>query len=1514
MKTMLPKTFNRLTLLAISLSVCSIGQAQTTIIKQDTTTMDTAADWGGTVPSSTTIGQFDTTISSGNEGALTLGANISLAGLLFEPVNGPVTVGSGNTLTLGTNGINMSAANNNVTLNCGLTLASGLQQWPVTGGTTLTIGGAFTHTGALVDFSNFGGTLGTLGDVNGILGPWTQYGTGTSMEYATVSGGAVSSYSGGTAAATAAAVTDTTGTVNYNVAAVGTVGAGASFNTLRYTGATGTLAGNFTANGLMNVAAVQLTISSGITVGATGELVVNCPASAGASYFDFTGPFTNSGGTLTINIPNSSSIVDFGDGTSGAQFANFSGLIELGNSIGTLKLRSDSPATTNVDKGMGNLTLDLGAGSVNLTSKGSQGGTPTYNIGSLIGGVNTSLHAADASGTSLVTYKIGNRNLNSEFDGIIGGGTGTIGITKAGTGTWTVTRANTYGGTTTISGGTLSTGPGGTLANGGTASSIGEANDTAATLVLDGGTLQYASTNAAVNINRLFTLTANGGGLDASGANTLTMVGNGGNPIVCSGSGARTLTLTGTNTGANTFAPVLVNGTLPGATSLAKNGAGEWVLIGANTYSGNTSISNGTLALSGSGSIANSSNIIVSSGAVFDVSALSSFTLASGQSLLGKGTNNGSVAAASGSSIYGDAGAAYGTNTFNNNLTLASGAACYLDVGTVHNGSNDLIAVAGTLTLNNTVFILNAPSGSSLDASADYVLMTAGSMAGGSSVVSSPTWGVAPLNAANFSVVISGNTVTLHHTASTPPSGTGSASPATLTRNQSTLLSVTATPGTYPIGSVVVDTTLIGGTPGQHLIEVGASAVYTNTFTVGPSVSPGNLSLPVTIYDNEATPLSGGTSIALTIVPVSEVWGGGSLSDANWSDAANWLSGVAPQNGDNLIFAGTRQPTPNMDNSYSISALTFSNTAGSFVIGTADSSTLTLTGGVTNNSAHTETLNVPISLSVAGIFNAAAGNIAVSEPISDVGGGLANAGTNTLILSGVNTYTGGTTISSGTLQINDPGQLNSGAYGANIVDNGAFTYNSTAAQALSGGISGTGSLTVDSGTLTLSGANSYTNGTIVNGGSLVFSAGQAIPASGILTLNSLGSVTVTSASGLPDVLVNGTNSITGNGNSGTSINTLNLAGTLTLFINGGSRVFDLTGSMTGSGNLILDSSSFGTLRFNGTAGDGSAVFNLGTGSAEANVRNTATAIALGGLIGGSSTILAGNNSAGPFMTYTIGGAGTNTEFDGAINDGSTGTGSTTVIKVGTGTLTLGGTCGYNGITTISNGTLLVNGSISGAGAVAVSGGTLGGSGSINGAVTVQAGGTLAPGAGASAAGTVLTINNSLTLLAGTNLMQVSHNSATSDSVAGSGTITYGGTLTVVTNAGDAPFALGDTFTLFNPASVSFSGGFTNFNLPPLSPGLAWNTSNLAVNGAISVVMTPPAFSSITVSGNNILLKAIGGTPGGPVTVLSSTNLTLPLASWSTVTAGSFDGLGDFNYTVSGALSSGQPQQFYILKQ
>jgi autotransporter-associated beta strand protein len=482
-----------------------------------------------------------------------------------------------------------------------------------------------------------------------------------------------------------------------------------------------------------------------------------------------------------------------------------------------------------------------------------------------------------------------------------------------------------------------------------------------------------------------------------------------------------------------------------------------------------------------------------------------------------------------------------------------------------------------------------------------------------------------------------------------------------------------------------------------------------------------------------------------------------------------------------------------------------------------------------------------------------------------------------------------------------------------VVNPGSVTFaNSTASYNVSGaGISGATSLVkTNSGTVVFSNTNNYTGGTFVSGGGIVFSTGAAIPASGTLTLNNTGAVTVTTANSLPNVLVNGTNAITGNGNSGTGIATLNDAGTLTLFISGGSAVFDLTGTMTGSGNLVLGSSSM-TLRFNGTAGDGSAIFNLGNATAIANVRSTGTtAISLGGLTGGSNTQLQGDNSGGGAnMTYTIGGANANTEFDGVIKNGTVGT--VALVKTGSGALTLTSTNSYTAGTTISGGMLIANniiGSATGSGAVTVAaGGALAGNGIISGAVAVNSGGTLSPGGNSIGA---LTFNNSLTLATGsTNIFAISQSPLTNDVAKISGALVNGGTL-IVTNIGANALAAGDAFQLFSAGS--YTGGFANVILPPLPAGLAWNTSSLNTAGTLSVVLAAaPAFNSVSISGNGLVLSGTGGVGNAGFILLGTTNLSAPLSSWTPLLTNQFDNFGNFNFT--NPMDPNSPQSFYLLQ-
>jgi autotransporter-associated beta strand protein len=84
--------------------------------------------------------------------------------------------------------------------------------------------------------------------------------------------------------------------------------------------------------------------------------------------------------------------------------------------------------------------------------------------------------------------------------------------------------------------------------------------------------------------------------------------------------------------------PISDGGNHYGITKIGAS-ATRLTLSGANTYSGNTGIASGTLALGASGSIASSPNISLSNNAAFDVSTVSGgFSLGANQTLRGGGS------------------------------------------------------------------------------------------------------------------------------------------------------------------------------------------------------------------------------------------------------------------------------------------------------------------------------------------------------------------------------------------------------------------------------------------------------------------------------------------------------------------------------------------------------------------------------------------------------------------------------------------------------------------------------------------------------------------------------------------------------------------------------------------------------------------------------------------------------------------------------------------------------------
>jgi fibronectin-binding autotransporter adhesin len=178
-------------------------------------------------------------------------------------------------------------------------------------------------------------------------------------------------------------------------------------------------------------------------------------------------------------------------------------------------------------------------------------------------------------------------------------GKGATSLVKTGEGAWKLSNpASTYTGVTTISGGVLAVDK---LADGGLASSIGASTSDASNLVIgNDSTLRYTGKGDATD--RLFTLQTGVTYIEASGTGPVVFKNTA--PVTFAGSGARTVGLGGTNTGPNTLGGTIGDGA-GGATTLAKNDAGTWVLTGDNSYTGSTVVNAGNLIVGNGGTTGN---------------------------------------------------------------------------------------------------------------------------------------------------------------------------------------------------------------------------------------------------------------------------------------------------------------------------------------------------------------------------------------------------------------------------------------------------------------------------------------------------------------------------------------------------------------------------------------------------------------------------------------------------------------------------------------------------------------------------------------------------------------------------------------------------------------------------------------------------------------------------------------------------------------------------------------------
>jgi autotransporter-associated beta strand protein len=133
-------------------------------------------------------------------------------------------------------------------------------------------------------------------------------------------------------------------------------------------------------------------------------------------------------------------------------------------------------------------------------------------------------------------------------------------------------------------------------------------------------------------------------------------------------------------------ADIVIGQVLSGSGVLTKTGAHKVTITGANSYTGNTTVGAGTLALGTGGSIASSPTVTISDGTTLDVSALSSYALGSAQTLARESST--------------------GVGNVSGSATFASGAQISLQLNG-STGSAGTLAFAGNITVNSTPLTIN---------------------------------------------------------------------------------------------------------------------------------------------------------------------------------------------------------------------------------------------------------------------------------------------------------------------------------------------------------------------------------------------------------------------------------------------------------------------------------------------------------------------------------------------------------------------------------------------------------------------------------------------------------------------------------------------------------------------------------------------------------------------------------------------------------------------------------------
>jgi fibronectin-binding autotransporter adhesin len=923
-------------------------------------------------------------------------------------------------------------------------------------------------------------------------------------------------------------------------------------------------------------------------------------------------------------------------------------------------------------------------------------------------------------------------------------------------------------------------------------------------------------------------------------------------------------------------------------------GSGALTLSAANTYTGTTRLTAGTIRAGNDAAFGNSANALLLNGGTVSSNSSTSRTFAQSVTLggnvaFGDGTNAGIL------TFSGAVGMDGGTRTVTTVVTTTFS-------GAVTNGS---LTKAGTATLALT------------NASNNFGTLTVN--AGTASIGANTA--ITGLEGSAGSLNLSAGTLTLTPAASgtvaLPFNGSGG-----FTKAGSNTLWLTGNSSTYA-GTITVSAGALvanGNLGGSVSVSSGATlmgsgTVGSVTVTTGATLSPGNS--PGVLTTGNITWEQGGNynwqlyDAALAAGTGYDTISGGTLTiNATSGSRFNinlWtLSGMNPDaNGSALNFNSTQSGSFTLGTFASISGFTGSDqfdvvtTAANGTGGFANS---IVGGAFTVTTSGNSLLLVYTYTAPGGGFDFTAGTANWNTPGSWAGG-VVPSGTAAITFSGP-----GGTSTNDTTGLDQVSSLTftGSATGAYTVDGNAITLgvggivnNSTFTQTVAVPVTlGTNaSFTANTGTLVVSGTldtagfslsvagNNATSLGVVNGAGLLTKAGSgtatltgavattsvtvsagSLTTSGLELLADTASVTVSSGAALGLGGNETVGSLAGAGSVSLGSNTLTAGG------NGSTTTF--TGIISGSGGLTKQGA--GTFTLGGTnTYSGATVVSAGTlSTSAADILPNASAVSVAS---GAALALGGNDTVGSFAmsggslngsgntltaaTYSLNGgtvaanlgAGTATASSGSTALNGTLAGDLTVSG---GTVSLGAADRISGasIVTVASGSLDLGAFADTVGSFTISGGALGGSGTLTASTYALQGGTVAANLGAGK------VNVSVGT---TSLSSAGRLAATAEVNVSSGQLTLGGNETVSTYT-QSGGALGGSATL-TAGTYAMTGGTVNANL-----GGGTLTAN---SGATTIAGTVGA-TTITISGGSLNLSTAGRLSASANVTMTSGALTL----------------------------------------